>query len=246
VLLTDRGLEKYGKGIYRREFIFVPSSGPGSIKRRNVQHADTLKESSKLHRLCSTSYAGYVDTSEYSCPLYCESCVARDWDKCEYRDQTGPVTRGAQIDAKGLNANFGQSRQYYENRGGTLGACIELGDFVAWEDGQSDSSPYCIIRVTKEAYQMGIERSVTLWNGAVIHRRDDSVFEGRRLYPSALDLVYSLSPVEEPVILDCKSIRKIKFNMRNLNGGRSTRSSSNNMFEIEEDDLAEIRRLVSA
>ena len=40
--------EKKGRGIFRRIFHHVPSSGPGSINRR-IRSAETLDGSSKLH-----------------------------------------------------------------------------------------------------------------------------------------------------------------------------------------------------
>ena len=45
---TKTIFEKKGRGIYRRVFHYVPSSGPGSINRR-IKTAETLEGSSKLH-----------------------------------------------------------------------------------------------------------------------------------------------------------------------------------------------------
>ena len=84
--------------------------------RRAIRRAETLIGSSKMHRFAPTSYAGYIHVCQHSCPKYCVDCVDMNYGKCQWKSYSGEI-RKAQVDVKGGNIQFKNSREYYEDRG---------------------------------------------------------------------------------------------------------------------------------
>jgi|MDTB01.2.fsa_nt_gb hypothetical protein len=208
--VKNKGLENDGKGLYRRYFHFIPRKGPGCINRRAIRRAETLIGSSKMHRFAPTSYAGYIHVCQHSCPKYCVDCVDMNYGKCQWKSYSGEI-RKAQVDVKGGNIQFKNSREYYEDRGLEIAGKLGVGDFVGWEDDLSEAFPYHILQVTKEPYSVGSAklRSVTPWDDEErTFERGTSVFKCRRLRCDYADgEFYYCDPQEDEITLGSKGIR---------------------------------------
>lgn len=68
--------EKKMRGVYRREYWYIPSVGPLAVNRR-TKHCDTLDGSNSLHQFEDIGRPGFLQVRERSCHR-CPSCWTGD------------------------------------------------------------------------------------------------------------------------------------------------------------------------
>ena len=243
--IEDGGVEKTGKGLYRREFFYIPRSGEGCINRRHIHHAATLKGSSKWHRFATQVFAGHILTSKHSCPLYCGMCMDQNYSRCPNKRITGEMTE-RQIDVKGMNINFQSSRGHIERWGEEHGKTIKVGDLIGWEDAESQSCPFHILLVSKEKYSVGSKHGVetiTPWDGGSRKfEQGTQVFGCKRLCKDdTAETTYYWDGDEADLVLDCKGIRVVDMTISIVHrrGRRGNRNQTT--YLIDEDELHQLK-----
>ena len=243
--IEDGGVERNGKGLYRREFHYIPRSGEGSINRRNIRHAETLKGSSTWHRFATQVFSGHILTSKHSCPSYCGACMDQKYDQCPNKHITGEIV-ARQIDVKGMNIQFQSSRGHVKRWGEEHGETVKVGELIGWEDTESQSCPFHILLVTKCKFSVatkgGIETK-TPWDGG--SRKFDQgtqVFKCKRLRKDdTAETTYYWDGDETDLVLDCEGIRVVDMTISIVHrrGRRGNRNQTT--YLIDEDELHQLK-----
>ena len=152
--------EKKGRGIFRRIFHHVPSSGPGSINRR-IRSAETLDSSSKLHVVAGghckngahpvggegVSKAGEVQTAQLSC-YSCTNCSKFE-PKTKCLKGQGPWKLGQDVVCAKSQPQVPHTRAALSNLSLQLADECTIGEVVAIESDRP-TEPLMIVKVLKK------------------------------------------------------------------------------------------------
>ena len=82
--------QKQGKGIFKRQFFYVPASGVGAANRR-IRKGKTLKGSSRLHVIADIGIAGKLKIRERGCHQPGCPCWTGMYEQCAHIPREGSL-----------------------------------------------------------------------------------------------------------------------------------------------------------
>ena len=214
--------QKQGKGIFKRQFFYVPASGVGAANRR-IRKGKTLKGSSRLHVIADIGIAGKLKIRERGCHQPGCPCWIGMYEQCAHIPREGslglaeashPLLSHTVPIEKDGNAEhiIPMTRNYLCNRGIELSELVELGDIVAvyLED---VTEPWMLGKVLKVRYEITQVDAEYTWMGQM--EAGDWVVLVQKLEPTAGGLTSSFFMLKDKVF-PCwvEDLRVIKIKLK--------------------------------
>ena len=186
----DRPIEQRGKGIWIREFFWMPIKGPNSVNRR-ITKCQGIEGMSKMHSFQDIGHYGIVRCRFRSCwDAECPNCknqVRPTPADCNHEDRCGKATS---VTLRRLGGRAGEimdmpiAKNVLCQEGAEMAKELELQDDVAVEIENDHQDAYMIVRVVRTTqparHDVPLEKN---WMGTV--KKGDAMFIGQAFVPQA-------------------------------------------------------------
>lgn len=234
-----------GKGIYRREFHWVPNRGPNSVNRR-THGCNRIGDVGikKLHFFDGIGQPGFVGIRELSCHKCIGACSIGRFQDCKNSQRCGSY-RILELSPKTAAARL-STRTYRENGALEFAESATPGSFFVTDATLDPMEKFTVFRVSKDSLFRQAESSIVASETTLAVQRDEDVIDGDRFTcVSAGGTVFASTHVEMTVPV--KAILAFNLDLQMLEARRVFRTSVGNLekWQMSSDDHARVLRLLS-